>query len=137
MSTNALRLGPGTSHKGVIAVLSGPLTCGTCTCAAWKPTATAAAVPAARPPIRQADKVCAPAAEPAEDSACLEVPGLKAAKFSSNTGLPPDWLCRCTVGFQPPDTATRSQSRRLGFPTHLPPPETNRATSTSFTPSRP
>ena len=42
--------------------------------------------------------------------------GTKAARSSSQRSLPWRWLCRWTTGFQPPETASRSQAilRRPG-----------------------
>ncbi len=51
-----------------------------------------------------------PAHAPTDRSACADVPGTKAWRSSSNLTRPCDWLNRCTAGFQPPATASRSAS---------------------------
>ena len=99
------------------------------------PAAPAASAPAAWPCARHSPRLKPPLHEPAERSAWADGPGTKHDLLSSNLGCPPDCECRFSVGFHPPDVATRSHSSRRDPPTTDPP--STRLTSTAFTPLPP
>ena len=72
--------------------------------------------PSARHEARPNEPVAAPATLMPGGSA----PGTSAARLSLHCGLPLRWVVRCSVGFQPPDTATRSQAIRSALPVSVP-----------------
>ena len=73
------------------------------------PASRAAAAPASNPFSRHAARSNAPAAAPAARNPGGVLPGTKQARSASKSSLPPEWQCRWTQGFQPPETASRSQ----------------------------
>ena len=62
---------------------------------------------------KTSDSDTAPAAAPATEMPFTGSPGRKAARASFQASLPLAWQNRCTVGVQPPETATLSASRRV------------------------
>ena len=118
-STNALPRLFSTCHTGLAVPLSlsalaaGPLE-------AVKPQSVAAVAPAAWPSARHAPRPNEPAAAPATLMPGGNAPGTSAASASLHCGLPLRWVVRWRLGFQPPDTATRSQANRSVLPLSVP-----------------
>ena len=80
--------------------------------------------PASWPSARHAPRPNEPDAAPATLMPGGKSPGTSAESASLHCGLPLRWVVRLTVGFQPPDTASRSQAKRsvlpLASPTTMP-----------------
>ena len=93
----------------VSALAAGPLE-------AVKPQSVAAVAPAAWPSARHAPRPNEPAAAPATLMPGGNAPGTSAASASLHCGLPLRWVVRWRLGFQPPDTATRSHAKRSVLP---------------------
>ena len=108
-STKALPRLPSTCHTGLATALSSAAARGPVAGAA-KPHSEAALAPSSSPSARQAARPNVPLAAPATLMPGGMVPGTSAARPSFHCGLPLRWVVRWSVGFQPPDMATRSQA---------------------------
>ena len=97
----------GTSHSGRVALTGVGAASGTCGCAA-NPASCAAAAPARAPSARQPARSSVPFTAPAVCWSRTGPAGTNPASSSSQRSLPCRWLCRCTTGLQPPETASRS-----------------------------
>src|SRR3546814_10916166 len=73
------------------------------------PAASAARTPTDMPSARQPTSVKTPLQDPADRSACVDCSGSNIPPAASKRSRARDWEKRCTTGFQPPDTQSRSQ----------------------------
>ena len=115
-STKAAPLPPCTHQSGVASAEPSPPTGGMGGTEARKAQIARGLRAEPRAVVNASARERCPAAAPATSMPFGFDPGTKAASDSCQTGLPPRWQVRCSVGFQPLETASRSQAISVSTP---------------------